>query len=342
MSCGARINALENKTLMSISVTANGADRSHVERRKAILEKYPQVRALFGRDVLTFQIAVAIFVGQFAIAAFCGWLGLAHWPIALLLAICVGAFANHANFVIIHDAIHNCVFESTLANKCTAILADLSNGFPTAMGFRCYHIKHHSHLSAYDYDADVPSRWEVEFVGHSSWRKALWLFFFPAIQLVRLNRLKGTVPIMGVWTYVNIAVIAVFDILVLWAFGPAALLYFFLSFWFSVGGLHFLSARWLQEHFAFAPGQGTFDYYGPLNAVALNIGYHNEHHDFHEIPWRRLPQLKAMAPEFYDSQACHRSWIALMATFLFDPRYSLQTRSENVENAALAAATPAE
>ena len=177
------------------------------------------------------------------------------------------------------------------ANKLTALLADLPNAFPTAMGFRCYHIKHHSHLSAYDYDADIPSRWEAEWVGGSTWRKAVWLFFFPAVQLARLSRLKGTVPIMGLWTYVNIAVIAAFDAFVLWAFGPNALLYLFLSFWFSVGGLHPLSARWIQEHFAFGPNQGTFDYYGPLNTLALNIGYHNEHHDFHEIPWTRLPEL---------------------------------------------------
>jgi sphingolipid delta-4 desaturase len=250
------------------------------------------------------------------------------------MAICVGAFANHANFVIIHDAIHNCVFDSPLANKWTAILADLPNAFPTAMGFRCYHIKHHSHLSAYDYDADIPSRWEVEWVGNSAWRKAVWLFFFPAIQLARLSRLKGTVPIWGTWTYVNIGVIALFDLFVLWAFGPNALLYLFFSFWFSVGGLHPLSARWLQEHFAFGPDQGTFDYYGPLNTLALNIGYHNEHHDFHEIPWNRLPELKAMAPEFYDDLRCHRSWFALLVTFIFDPTYSLGTRSENVTQAA--------
>ena len=112
----------------------------------------------------------------------------------------------------------------------------------------------------------------------------------------------------------NIAVIVAFDIFVLWAFGPNALLYLFLSFWFSVGGLHPLSARWLQEHFAFGPDQGTFDYYGPLNTLALNIGYHNEHHDFHEIPWTRLPKLKAMAPEFYDTLGCHRSWVALLVT----------------------------
>lgn len=325
-----------------ISVTAQGADRSHVERRRLILEKYPQVRELFGRDPVTFKITAGIFAGQFVIAAVMGWLGLSYWWLSLLLAICVGAFANHANFVIIHDAIHNCVFEDPLANKWTAILADLPNGFPTAMGFRCYHIKHHSHLSAYDYDADIPSHWEVEWVGNSAWRKAAWLFAFPAIQLARLSRLKGTVPIMGKWTYINIAVIIAFDLFMVWAFGPNALLYLFLSFWFSVGGLHPLSARWLQEHFAFGPDQGTFDYYGPLNKLALNIGYHNEHHDFHEIPWNRLPELTAMAPEFYDTLRCHRSWFALLVTFIFDPTYSLGTRSVNVTQAAQQIAAPAE
>jgi sphingolipid 4-desaturase/C4-monooxygenase len=322
--------------MTAMSVTRNGADRSHIERRRLILEKYPQVRDLFGRDPLTFKITAGIFLLQMTIAAFLGWLGLAHWGWTLVFALCVGAFANHANFVIIHDAIHNCVFENPLLNKLTAILADLPNGFPTAMGFRCYHIKHHSHLSAYDYDADVPSRWEVEWVGNSSWRKAVWLFCFPAIQLARLNRLKGTVPIYGTWTYINIAVIAVFDALVLYFLGPNALLYLFLSFWFSVGGLHPLSARWLQEHFAFGPDQGTFDYYGPLNFCALNIGYHNEHHDFHEIPWTRLPELRAMAPEFYDTLRCHRSWVALLAAFIFDPAYSLATRSENLDRAIAA------
>lgn len=325
-----------------ILVTANGADRSHVERRKLILEKYPQVRELFGKDTLTFKITAGIFVGQLIIAAVLGSLGLSYWWLSLLMAICVGAFANHANFVIIHDAIHNCVFESPLANKWTAILADLPNAFPTAMGFRCYHIKHHSHLSAYDYDADVPSAWEVEWVGNSTWRKAVWLFCFPAVQLARLSRLKGTVPIWGTWTYINIAVIALFDLVVLWAFGPNAVLYLFFSFWFSVGGLHPLSARWVQEHFAFGPEQGTFDYYGPLNKLALNIGYHNEHHDFHEIPWNRLPELKAMAPEYYDDLRCHRSWVALLFTFVFDPAYSLGTRSENVTQAAQRAGPIAE
>jgi sphingolipid delta-4 desaturase len=320
---------------MKVLVVAhNGSDRSHLLRRRLILEKHPEVRSLFGVDRLTFFVTAGLLLAQMTIAAYLGQLGVEHWPLAVLLAICVGAFANHANHVVIHDAIHNLVFKRRVLNRLTAILADLPNCIPTAMSFRCYHLKHHAQLSAYDHDADIPSDWEVRLVGNSSWRKAAWLFFFPIAQLSRLSRLQEPLPLWTPWTYFNIAAVIVFDVFVLFVLGGNALVYLLASFWFSVGGLHPLSARWLQEHFSFGPDQGTFGYYGPLNRVALNIGYHNEHHDFQEIPWRLLPQLKAMAPEFYDTLGCHDSWIRLLATFISDPAYSLQTRSTNVARSA--------
>jgi sphingolipid delta-4 desaturase len=312
----------------TLDISATGIDKSHVQRRRAILAAHPEVRDLFVRDVRTFWITFAIFVGQTAIAAWMGHLGVHYWWLALIVAYCVGAFANHAMFVIIHDSIHNAVFESPTLNKLNAILADLPNAFPTAMGFRCYHVKHHSHLSSYDYDADVPSDWEADLVGNVWWRKAAWLFFFAIMQLTRLYRLKGTVPIWGKWTYINFAAVAAFDVLVYYFLGGNALLYLFLSFWFSVG-LHPVGARWIQEHYAAWPNQGTFDYYGPLNTVALNIGYHNEHHDFPEIPWTLLPRLRRIAPEYYDGLRYHRSWLKLFFDFIFNPRYSLHTRTEN-------------
>ena len=84
----------------------------------------------------------------------------------------------------------------------------------------------------------------------------------------------------------------------------------------------------MQEHYTLDPDQETFSYYGPINRVALNVGYHNEHHDFPSIAWNNLPKLRALAPEFYDSLRSHSSWSRLLIQFLFDRRYTLFSRVE--------------
>ena len=67
-------------------------------------------------------------------------------------------------------------------------------------------------------------------------------------------------------------------------------------------------------------------YYGPLNAIAMNVGHHNEHHDLPSVPWQHLPAIRREAPEFYDTLHSHDSWSGLMARFVFDPRLSLFSR----------------
>jgi sphingolipid delta-4 desaturase len=299
--------------------------RPHPRRRRAILEAHPEVATLFGYDRRTALIIIAVVLGQTALAAIFGHLGLGYWWLALIAAYAIGAFANHAMFVAIHDAVHNAVLKSPLANKWMAILADLPNTVPISMGFRYYHLKHHSHLGDYDYDADLPGHWEAKLVGNRWYGKALWLFTFPLMQVTRLGRLQGTVPMTGIWTWFNAGAIILYDLAILYFCGFNGFLYLFASFWFSVG-LHPVGARWISEHFTFDPNQETHDYYGPLNTIALNIGYHNEHHDFPEVPWTQLPALKKMAPEFYDHLASHNSWTKLFFNFIFDPRYTLYSR----------------
>jgi len=90
-------------------------------------------------------------------------------------------------------------------------------------------------------------------------------------------------------------------------------------------GLHPLGARWVQEHFALAPDQETYSYYGPLNRVSFNVGYHNEHHDIVTIPWSRLPQVRKIAPEFYEGLYSYTSWTGLLVRFLRDRDITLFT-----------------
>jgi sphingolipid delta-4 desaturase len=91
-------------------------------------------------------------------------------------------------------------------------------------------------------------------------------------------------------------------------------------------GLHPLGARWIQEHYTFVPGQETYSYYGILNRLAFNIGYHNEHHDLMKVPWVHLPKVKKLAPEFYDHLHAHRSLTRVLFQWLFDRDLDLYTR----------------
>jgi sphingolipid delta-4 desaturase len=255
------------------------------------------------------------------------------WWGVLLMAWGIGAFANHCLYVMIHEATHDRIWVHRWANMLTGILSDIPNLLPAFVSFRTYHLRHHTDMSNYEFDADVPNHWETRLVGNGALRKALWLFLFPVFQLTRPPRLKS-LKFMTPWTIVNWVVVFGMDVVIYLVFGPWGLLYLFASFYFSIGGLHPLSARWIQEHFQVNPPQETYSYYGPVNQVNLNIGYHNEHHDFPSLPWNKLPALKRAAPEFYDGLSYHRSYIALLFRFIFDPELSLASRPERPQKAA--------
>lgn len=294
----------------------------HKLRTKQILTAHPGVRSLIGKNPWTIVPLVGIVTGMVVIS----WLvkDSPFW-VVLLTAYCVGAFANHSLFVMIHECSHNLLFRGKVGNYIASMIANLPHVLPSAISFTRYHRMHHVHQGNHDLDADLPGFKEAQHFGNNFFTKAIWLLLFPIFQLIRVSRLKS-IKFVDSWIVTNWIVQIAFDAAIIYFFGWNALLFLLLSFFFSVG-LHPLGARWIQEHYlVLDQDQETYSYYGPLNALSFNVGYHNEHHDFPSIPWNKLPELKKEAPEFYDSLKSHGSWFSLFFRFLFDKNVTLHSR----------------
>ena len=159
-------------------------------------------------------------------------------------------------------------------------------------------------------------------IGRSGFAKATWIAGTIFVQgIVRPSRLKRVTLLDG-WTIVNLIIQVGAMALLVYVAGWAPLKYLLFSTVFAIG-LHPLGARWIQEHFALTPGQETYSYYGPLNRVSFNVGYHNEHHDIVNVPWSRLPEIRRIAPEFYDSLHSYSSWTTLLVRFVRDSNITL-------------------
>nr|WP_283938488.1 fatty acid desaturase [Sphingomonas alba] len=296
----------------------------HRERAKQILANHPEVRALFKRDRRSALWTILLVALQLAIGVGLTVLG-AHWWIIIVAAYAVGAFANHALFVLIHDYSHNLVFRTANSNRLGAIFANVAIVFPAAIGFRNYHLLHHSYLGTPGLDADVPTPKEASWVGNSPWRKTVWLGMFWAVQgLLRPTTVRA-IRRVDRWVVINAVAMVGAMAPVIWFFGWWPVAYLFASTVFALG-VHPVGARWIQEHYMFKDGQETYSYYGPLNKLSFNMGYHNEHHDFPHVSWSRLPAVRAAAPEFYDHLYHHRSWTRLLFHVLFSRDFRLHNR----------------
>ena len=311
-------------TALDPAFTQTDRPLPHRERAKRILAAHPDVRGLFKRDRWSALWTVLLVALQVGIGIGLTVLQLPWWAI-IIAAYAFGAFANHAVFVLIHDYTHNVVFRSARANRLGSIFANIAIVFPAAIGFRNHHLLHHKYLGIPGLDADVPTANEARWVGNSRWRKTIWLSMFWAVQaFVRPTTVKAIRTIDN-WVVLNIAAMAVAMAPIVWFFGWWPVAYLFLSTLFSLG-VHPVGARSIQEHYVFKERQETYSYYGPLNKLSFNMGYHNEHHDFPHVPWSRLPAVRAAAPEFYDHLYHHRSWTKLLFHVLFSREFCPHNR----------------
>ncbi len=289
----------------------------HIERHKRILVSHPEVRALQGTYPLSQAFIVALVAADVALA----WaVRHTNWLTLLAVAFGVGAFVAHALGVFIHEATHNLVARGTRANKLWMLVANLPLLAPAAVEFRVQHLLHHKFLGEVDgRDTQAPPRAEIAFVGASSLRKfasfSLGRFFYPA-------RPANRVPRDG-FLLLNWCLQALSTAVLLWLVGGKGICFLAVSGLLAFGP-HPLGARRLSEHFAMRADQPTVSYYGPLNRVSFDVGYHVEHHDFPAIAWPRLRALRKLAAEEYGGLFAFQSWTRLLLAHFFDRRYRVE------------------
>jgi sphingolipid delta-4 desaturase len=289
----------------------------HAGRGRELLAAHPELRALAGQEPLSAVWTLLLVLTQFAVA-----FAVMHrpWYVWLPAAFIVGATIDHALWAMIHECSHNLVFKSRNGNRLLAIVANLPLVVPGAISFIKYHLLHHRHLGEMELDTGVPGPLEARLVGRSMVTKTFWIAGYILVQAIRPHRLA--VRLLDPWTVLNIAVQVGAMVALGQLAGAAPFTYLVASTVLAIG-LHPLGGRWIQEHFALVPDQETYSYYGPLNRLSFNIGYHVEHHDLITVPWSRLPEVRRRAPEFYDSLQSYRSWSALVVRFIVDREFTL-------------------
>jgi len=284
----------------------------HRERKKRILKENPEIHTLLGPDSRTQYYGYLVFSLQLF---FCYLVRDSFWW-AIFLGATISPYIDQGVLVLMHEVSHNLVFSEkgnpkAPKNRLLGILCNSVMLVPISEIFRQHHQAHHVTLGSMETDVDVPLRSEVKFIGNSRVLKALWLslnmFILPIRSMKKLPVIWSPFMVLNWVSSIGLG-------LVLFMKCPPAFLYLLLGTIFSQS-VHPSNARQVQRHIrlfkddrhenattdtnAKVPLEkrkmNTFSYYGFMNALTLNVGYHVEHHDFGNIAWTKLPELRKIA-----------------------------------------------
>ncbi|GET89531.1 sphingolipid delta 4 desaturase, putative [Leishmania tarentolae] len=305
-------------------------ENTHRTRNREMLKAHgAEIKKLYGPDpsiryLFTPFILLQIYLGYHAKDM--------GWPTLLLIAYFVGGTITHSSFLVIHELSHCLCFTRPFYNDLYAMFVNLVVPLPYAMMFKTYHAEHHRYLGWDRIDSDLPTRVEgrclSSYVGKFifvTFQVLFYAFRPTVVRRIKLQKLH----------VMNYTVQLTFNLLVYYFWGGWPLLYFLMCTFLGTSW-HPLSGHFISEHFVFTGNgeQETFSYYGPLNWLAWNAGYHVEHHDFPNIPWTRIAQLNTIAPEFYVDLHRTKSWPATLFNFLLDANVNLCSRVVRERGAA--------
>ena len=268
-----------------------------------------------------------------------------HWLPLLLIAWTIGGTINHSMTLAMHELSHNLGFKTLFMNRVFGLLANAPLGIPSFAyvsaqpclckpscpavlvytwpclslcihsTFKRYHMEHHKYQGEVGIDVDVPTRAEG-WIFRGVIGKVFWAVMQPLFYSIRpiATNPKPATAMEGLNWLVQLAV----DVAVAYLLGWRSVAYLIASTLLGMG-IHPLAGHFIAEHYTFLTGQETYSYYGPLNWLSFNVGYHNEHHDFPNVPGTLLPDLRLTSPELYDDLPVHSSWIKVIFRYIHSP-----------------------
>jgi sphingolipid 4-desaturase/C4-monooxygenase len=338
----------------------------HRERARAMLKSHPEIKDLFGHDPTTACWCLLAAGTQLALALAVSY---GPWWLMLLAAYFVGSSINIMLFQLGHECVHGLVFKRQSWNRLLFTITTLPMFLSGHHTWWPEHLVHHTDMGA---KKDFITRRRTFFLSTRATsplflpyslimlvlqllRSSVGLVMYVCSSLLR-GRLKPGRLTLAVLTDEHLVSGYEKDGYTWWAvayplinlaFCTAVFLfggwlsvgYLLLSQAFFTGFLHPYCLGWVLgiSHFHGARCyQPTASHYGWLvNLASFNAGYHTEHHDLMTIPWRRMPKLRAMAPEFYDNLETIPSytWLALQFVFAWPTFFEQNFNHEAHRNA---------
>lgn len=311
----------------------------HIRIRDQALAQNPRLRGLAGTNPWTACIVPLLLVLHWGTAALVAQSG--SITVGFAVALFVGQLLMHSAGTLVHETAHRLIFRGRLSKLALDLgLEIVLASYGRQLTYQYEHVtSHHAHLG--DYAGD----YEFEDACHARARRSMRLnnpalnriltvitlllhalplgFLVSDIVVPRLLRLWSGKGIRDSRRHVKarqvppalrllFALVSVLSNATLaYLFGWLALLYHVWALSLFLGKLGVTNlGQSLSEHEGDNEQHPTYSYYGPLNTILLNTGYHNEHHTFPNVPWNHLPRLKAAAPNIF-SRENPKGYVAL-------------------------------
>jgi sphingolipid delta-4 desaturase len=340
--------------------TPSPQSRRHIQLRQQLLNAHPEAAALARPDHRGVYGALVILALHWTV---CWWVAGTNILTVFLMAFLVGQVMIHSAGALLHETAHRLVFRGRRSKLAFDLLLEtILISFSLQLSYQHEHVSlHHPFLGNYerDYEHEDNCRYQARRrfrAAHPVLEKLMVLgqivvallplgflvsdrIFLPIYRRATgravkdpERRMASTHPTTGERALFMVVSAAV--LVFLWlAFGWLAVLYqvWSLSIFRGKAGVTNLGQS-LAEHPGDDGENPTRSQYGWLNWILFNTGYHHEHHTYPQVPWTRLPRLKALAPEVFNQQEPRSYfrcwWDHVRADFSPSRRNELQDRPE--------------